>query len=262
MIQKVKAIINAFGGEETVLIYQMGKVGSTSLELALSDVNHFHTLYDNPPCYIHRERRSRFRHFLKMMGSALKRLLIRRRKRVKIVSLVREPYGRNVSMFFQDLPYWMIKYQEINRYDSREEGLGFLFDTFNEVYDHRYFDSWFDRELKRLTGIDIFTHPFDRERGCQVICQGRYEVMLIKLEKMASLQSEIEAFVGYPFEMRQSNVGEQKWYACLYREFRERYTPANAYLEGLYDTRTVRHFYSDEEIEGFRQKYLGRAADR
>lgn len=258
LLKHFKQIANEYSSD-SVLIYQMGKVGSTSLEMSLAKARHFHTLYSNSPCKIHDERRKKrpLRRLMKWFGNGLKQTMIRRRKTVRIISPVREPYGRNVSMFFQDLPFWMVHYQESTGYDSRREGPEFLYETFETAFDHFYFDHWFDKELKRLTGIDIFEYPFDMEKGYSVIRKGRYEVMLIKLEKMDELHTAIEEFVGYTFAMQSANKGEQKWYACLYRDFMARYRPSERYLNRLYDTKTVRHFYTGEEIEGFKKRYLG-----
>lgn len=254
---RLRQIVNQFSAD-AVLIYQMGKVGSTSLEKSLADAQHFHSLYSNPPCKIHQERRKKHpvAWVQKFFGNVLKQGLIRRRKHVKIISLVREPYSRNVSMFFQDLPYWMVSYQEKHYYDSRGEGAEFLYGTFDNIYDHFYFDRWFDDELKRLTGIDVFSHPFDKERGYELLREGKYEVLLVKLEKLQEAHEAIEAFVGYPFKMQETNKGERKWYACIYNDFKKAYRPTEAYLSSLYATKTVRHFYSDEEIAGFKNRFL------
>ena len=257
--ERLQQIIDEYSAD-SVLIYQMGKVGSTSLEVSLINARHFHTLYSNHPCKVHdtRRRKHPVSWVLKLFGNALKRALIRRRGRVKIISLVREPYGRNVSMFFQDLPLWMSEYQDVVRFDSRNEGPEFLFEAFENAYDHFYFDRWFDRELKRLTGIDIFEHPFDKERGYEVIRRGKYEVLLLKLEKLEKAHEAIEAFVGYRFDMQDANRGERKWYACLYDDFKKKYRPSEAHLTKLYLTKTVRHFYSEEEVAGYLRRYLER----
>ena len=253
---RLRQLVNQFSSD-SVLIYQMGKVGSTSLEESLSDALHVHTLYGNPPCKFHKRRWKKHPVALlkKLIGDLLKRSLIRRRKHVKIISLVREPYSRNVSMFFQDLPYWMVHYQEAYDYDSRKEGAEFLHKTFEQVYDHFYFDRWFDDELKRLTGIDVFSYPFDKELGYKILREGRYEVLLVKLEKLQEAHQAIEAFMGYSFEMKETNKSERKWYACIYREFKRTFHPSETYLASLYATKTVRHFYSDGEIDGFKKKF-------
>ena len=73
---------------------------------------------------------------------------------------------------------------------------------------------------------------------------------------MKEVQKDIENFIGQKFEMTKKNVSDKKWYACLYEYFRKNYKPTNEYLKKLYHTKTVKHFYTEEEIEGFLSKYL------
>jgi hypothetical protein len=53
------------------------------------------------------------------------------------------------------------------------------------------------------------------------------------------------------------NVGAQKPYAALYRGFLERYRPDEATLDVIYGSAFMQHFYSPDEIDGFREKWRG-----
>ena len=57
------------------------------------------------------------------------------------------------------------------------------------------------------------------------------------------------------FQLVQANVGEQKEYSDLYREFKKIPLPAS-YLEKMYASMYARQFYTDEEIQGFYQKWI------
>ncbi len=93
----------------------------------------------------------------------LKRLImsrmLKRKKQVRIISLVREPIGRNISMFFQSLPFWMAAKYLNDDSAVRSERSQLLHEAFEEHVNHQYPLEWFDNEIKPLTGIDVFTHP-------------------------------------------------------------------------------------------------------
>lgn len=258
LMHKLKTIINDFSDESNILIYQMGKVGSTSLELSLPNAKHLHTLYNNPPCYIKQE--SFFKKPLKWLsnrfGDILRKSSIQKRKKIKIISLMRDPYSRNISMFFQDMPYWMIKHEEFSYYDTREEGLKFLYETFEKSYDHFYFDRWFDEEIKKLSGINIFNYPFDKNRGYRIIKDKNFEILLLQLEKMDDLVDEISDFINYKIKIKSTNISTNKWYAPVYNSFKKNYDPAPDYLDSLYTTRTAKHFYSETDLLRFKTKHL------
>ena len=92
---------------------------------------------------------------------------MRGRRTLKIVTLVRDPIGRNVSMYFHDLHYWLAYYfSEVRPDRDGARRNRPLIDCFRETFDHRYPLDWFDKELKRLSGIDVYEHAFDRTTGC------------------------------------------------------------------------------------------------
>lgn len=206
-----------------VLIYQMGKVGSTALERTVHNALHFHTLYNNPHCRF----RARLKwgwlgtRFFLPVGYFLKRFLIRRSKRIRIVTLVRHPIARARSVFFQELPYWLVLYSSRRGLDERQEGASLLTEAFREVFNIDYYDRWFDEELKRFTGIDVFDHKFDAENGCVLLQDGKYEVLVVQYEKLAVAQPHIEAFIGQELDLTRENVSTNKWYGPIMKNFTE-----------------------------------------
>src|SRR5690606_28636264 len=150
-----KRIFSA-SSSNAVLVYQMGKVGSSSISESLSKSAHMHTLYGNPPCKVllDMERRGIWK-LLGIIYDFLRRTTIRFRREVKIITVIRDPIERNVSMFFQDFPFWYIAYRKDNQSVSRFSDSSLIEDMYEDVFPHSYVDSWFDKEIKRLTGIDV-----------------------------------------------------------------------------------------------------------
>lgn len=251
-----------YADESTVLVYQMGKVGSTSLEESLPGSIHAHTFYSNFTCEPHARQvlNSWWQRAQWRIGEFFKRAAIRSRKKVKIISLVRDPYARNVSMFFQDLPHWLCRHmtREAGRgvfFDNRSVSMSHLFDAFDNAFDHYYGEAWFDKELFRLTGVDVFSYPFDPQVGHVTIKMGKYEIFIVRLESLSASVGALSAFVGYDVDLRISNDSAEKWYACVYERFLRAHTPPENYVSSLYESKLASHFYSKSELERLKGKH-------
>ena len=165
----------------------------------------------------------------------------------KIISLVRDPLDRNIAMFFQDLHFWLAAYIQQHPDRMREEGHQLLIDAFNELFPHKYPCDWFDLELKRLTGIDVFQHPFDKAAGFMTVSHGPFEVLLIRTDALDRLLPEISEFVGYEVVIPIANRGDAKWYGEAYRQFRTEYRPSNTMRSLLHESKFAKHFFTDNE---------------
>ncbi|MBU1642566.1 putative capsular polysaccharide synthesis family protein [bacterium] len=244
LIARAFEFYNDFRDDKKILIYQMGKVGSTTIENSIPESLHLHTLYQNSPCWIHQKmRRPGFvGQFVIKVGDFIKRTAIKRRKKVKIVTMVREPVSRNISMFFQNLPYWYVHYVNTSKFDIREGGIEFLKDVFDESYDHQYQFQWFDKEIKRLTGIDIFTKNYDPQKGYLKIVKGKYELFLFRLEDMEKALPALTEFTGNDIALEEKNLGSQKWYACLYSDLKKIILNDENYREKMVNTEFAKFF--------------------
>ena len=202
----------------SVLIYQMGKVGSSTLGESIPGATNMHTLYGNPPCKVlfDLERRGIWS-VLGYFYDLLRQLAIKFRKEVKIITVIRDPIARNISMFFQDFPYWYIEYARRNRRVNRFSDDAVVEAIYEKVFPHDYVDTWFDREIKRLTGIDVYTDPYDKDEGYQSYVKGRYKLLLVEMHSIERNWSVIEDFVGRELSRINTNIGENKWYGPIYK---------------------------------------------
>ena len=239
----------------TIIVYQPGKVGSSTICDSLSAVSiknaTFHYLVDYPPV------------FELGLTDYLKTALctIRKREHIKIITLIREPIIREYSLLFQYLgmfgPYMYMsvgdsfidtcaKVLETHTFSLRDKG-----SSYGSQFD------WFDCELKTAFGIDVFGHPFDREKGYTIIKQGNIELLLMKLEKLDSLEPIIGDFVGAPnFKLINSNEGSNKIYKYLYKNVRESIKISREVVDVYYkDNPRMDHFYSEEEKAKFMEKW-------
>lgn len=255
--KEFKLQIKKFKDANNILIYQMGKVGSTSIESSVKDSLHFHTLYNRKSCKFYAEAslKSPFKKLKSYFINSLKRICLANRRKVKIITIVRNPYARNISHFFQDLQFWL-PYYSLNSRDFREEKPDLIVDCFEETYNFEYAQNWFNEELTRFSGIKIEECNFDKERGFGVVKKGKFEVLFLTMEKMDSLEKEISEFLGREIKLVRQNSGGKKWYNLLYKEFKANYQPSSKVIEKSFGADWVSKFYTIEDIEKMKNKAL------
>jgi len=231
--------------DNPLLIYQPGKVGSTTLYNSFSKsipIVHIHWIYRDYRLYFSEEGFGRFKALL-------------RNRRVKIITMVREPLSQIVSSFFQTL----------NRYHTNLLDVSQLsFDDVKEDLEHHLelsksenlFD-WFERELERTFEVDIYEFPFDRKKGYTLIKKGNLEILLLKMEKMNSLVDVIGSFGGVEnFVLEKHNLSKDKPYAECYKEVKKKFVFKREYVDLFYrNNDKFDHFYSKEEKTEFLNKW-------
>lgn len=192
--------------------------------------------------------------------------------KVKIISLLREPIARDVSFFFENI--WMDSYcGECENIQSAFElwMKECLYKIIPESgkFPRWYMDmnkpvfDWFDDEIKQVFDIDIFEHPFDVKKGYSVIKKNGVELLLIKLEKLNELSDIIGKFLETDsFKIYTENDSKDKEYIYLYKQFLEEMAIPKDYFEYYYgDKSRMRHFYSDEELCKFKDKWSKKIDD-
>ena len=227
---KMIHIENALKPQNWILIYQFGKVGSTTIYKSIKEVglNCFHV------------------HSFKYLQNYISNL-----NRIKIITLVREPVGRNLSEVFQNLSPSRIHEMNLEQLIS------------SQLFEGRRLFDWFDIELKEYIGIDIYAHPFDREKGYTIIKQGNVEVLAIKLEKLNTLGNVIGEFIGAKqFKLKNANEGDVKSYKYLYNNVKDAIRIPRDIFDIYYNNNAkMDHFYTEAEKEEFLKKWGKNIAD-
>ncbi|MEL7069112.1 MAG: putative capsular polysaccharide synthesis family protein [Cyanobacteria bacterium J06581_3] len=263
------------------MIYQMGKVGSTSLFKSLRkadsafEVYHCHALTKRGINDIEEAYRSN----LFRKGTVHEHLIhsqyLRQRlntqdddQRWKIITLVRDPVAREVSAFFQQL-YAMYSYSVENELKNKSKEK--VAEELRELFLHKFssyqennknwFNStlnWFDIELKQVFEIDVFSEEFHKTRGYQIYKAKNADILLVKLEKINLVSPRaIEELLGITdFKVEKSNVSSSKRYNEAYSIFKERVSLPPKYLKKMYSSKLSSHFYDQEELSKFRSKWL------
>jgi predicted site-specific integrase-resolvase len=113
--------------------------------------------------------------------------------------------------------------------------------------------------MKPVFDIDVYGQPFPHQKGYEIYHgKNNSRLLLIRLEDLDRVgQKVLGDFLNVKkFQLVHANVAEKKEYSDLYRDFKKIPLPAS-FLEKMYASRYARQFYTDEEINGFYQKWIG-----
>ena len=255
--------IRCINNSDSVLVYQPAKVGSLTIEKSLDEIHipNVHLHYFNA-AYNDNLTDDEVSRYFECYKDA-----IYKNERLKIITLVREPISRDLSHMFQDIEICgpCIVLEVEGRYiDVCVEWISskaYEFNNNNRDYGYQF--DWFDHELKAVFGVDIFEYPFDKEKGYSVIKQNNIEVLVMKLEKLNSLESVIGDFVGAPhFKLVNANESSNKTYKYLYQNVREAIKVPREVVDLYYKGNPrMDYFYTEEEKAEFLKKWQNNIAD-
>lgn len=188
----------------------------------------------------------------------------------KMIIGVREAIATNVSHIFQLKEHYcvaqaakrLINPQDVlesyiidsilNPKKREEKNYGFE----NEAGHPLLIQSWFEDEIETRLGINIFDYPFDKKCGYQIIKINNCEILLYRLESLDCLEEVFGKFLDIKgFKFIRENEAKYKWYNKSYQSFLANMTIPQEYINISYNSRYMKHFYTEEEILGFRRKW-------
>ncbi len=264
-----------------LLIYQMGKVGSSSVMRSLPDFNLcmpiYHLHYLTKKRILETENKRKI-YFNTEKHTSLQRPWMKGFLREqfdnhttslkwKVITLTREPVSRNISTFFENLNVvknsnkgeYVISsdYYGIDSIVVKNENIDNLIDMFFEKLNHNSPLEFFDKEIKTVLGIDVFKEKFKTKSGYGIYENDKVKVLLLRLEDLNVIAKKaFKEFLNIDnFIIKNANIGEEKVYAPIYKFFKEKVSFPKSYLEKLYNSKYTLHFYSNEEINRFRKRW-------
>lgn len=265
------------GKKGKIVVYQMGKVGSTtiwrSLESSSLDVPVYH-IHNLSPGVIDRRveygkvnfSKRRFIYHEFIQSEYLRRELDRGQidRSWYVVTLARDPIAQMISSFFQkltEIPLGLDYREEIKR-AGKDNTLNKLIERFHTSYvynrDWEHPFEWFDHELRDNLGVDISMGPVLSNKGYHIYNGATTtKVLLLKLELLDDChRNAFQEFLGLRnFKLVDSNVGSQKLYKDIYKEFIKRIDLPTDYINKVYSHKLVKHLYSDSDLEKFYRRW-------
>ena len=277
------------GWRDPILVYQMGKVGSSSIRNSLFrcrdprtrlvlmsheflpkrhrnldqiDVEPQHRddvrreiEYD---AYVYRQfslrQRLGWRLRERMYAERIYQAYVRPGRPLHVITLVREPIANNISMFFQLRNQYMYDARARAAWDIDEHIAVFL-----KEYMHSRPLTWFDVEFRPMLDVDVYQHPFPYEQGYTTISDGQVNVLILRCElnDEAKARAIAEFLELKDFDIVRSNVTGTKSYGEHYTKFKRRIRVPEALLDAMYQSKFAKHFYSQEERARLRTRWSG-----
>lgn len=206
-----------------ILVYTMGKVGSTSIYESILKAGfecyHIHDL-EHPTTNQEKYVKDDFRP-------------------KKVISLTRDIVARNISNFFQNLnnksrPWYTLPGQDLTEAFYKID-----------IKHHLAPQHWFDNQIKKFLNVDIYEHKIDKHIQIK-------KLLVMRVENLDF--SVVSKFMGAKLKVVNTNLSENKGYRDQYKKFLE--TPIREdYLNLMYSCKYMRHFYSSEEINAFFKRH-------
>ena len=265
--RKARLVFQDFDKTAPILIYQMGKVGSSSVYNSLkragiaNPLYHVHFLsYSNLDDV---ERYHRSVGAIKPIA-ALKLWRTLRRKLdgtngpIYVISLVREPVAREISDVFQNMK---IHHAELLT-DSDDVDVDKViarirnnFSNFDESTD--YTCAWFDKEIRDTFGIDVLASDFDQSRGFSNITLDHIKLLLLRMEDLSEMfETAMLEFMGLSIPMIRANESSSKQHFEAYKSLLEKFALPESTGSKILNSRYARHFYPQAARNELREKWM------
>jgi len=172
---------------------------------------------------------------------------------LKIITLTRDPVARNISAYFENLDI-IHKKQDAHK----KESYFTLISKFIESYEHEIPLNWFDKKLGEVTGINVFDYEFPKNKGFLIINKLNIQVLIMHVELPDETKNKIIGdFIDHAgFTLEKHNISSQKKYSTQYANFLDQIKLPNSYVEYLLNSKYSKHFYSDQDLKFFRNKWI------
>jgi hypothetical protein len=229
----------------------MGKVGSRSVvdSLRMGGVKPIFHVHRMIPSNIERVKNGFRKRNVPPLDERIGRMLYNKiskgKRKAKIITLVREPLSRNISAFFENLHIYIGLDKKDTDYPLKK-----LIDIFINEYSHEVPLQWFDLELKKATGINVFDYPFPKHKGYMTIEKNNIELLIMKLEIPDVLKQRVIAdFLHLDnFRLVSHNLGKDKTYSNTYQQFKQTISLSSAYINKMLSSKYATHFYGEKDI--------------
>ena len=98
----------------------------------------------------------------------------------------------------------------------------------------------------------------NKSKGYKIYSGEKADALIIKLEYLNQCgQLAFKEFIDVEnFNLINANLGNQKDYSAFYSQFKDFIRFPRHYIDKMYQSKYMQHFYSDEEIKQLRHKWF------
>lgn len=273
LIDKALIYYSSIKGTPFVLIYQQGRVASTSVYESIKSLNlpypiyHVHTIsYKYAQQEIDRLKKKGgkiYRHFF--VGQYLYKALHRHNSRSdplpwKIICIFRDPIEIMISLHFLNLDNNPNNKFSVNGVLDKKKTLAFFENLFENNDPSKWaICNWFDDVFFNELGIDVFSYPFDKTQGYSIIPANKLDVLLIRFENLDQAYKQGTAkLLGLSVDdvnLQYANIHTNKDTHELHKYIKKNLKLSKNACEKVYSTKFMKHFYSAELIGQLTSKW-------
>jgi hypothetical protein len=187
-------------------------------------------------------RALRIRRWLRLCGAPI--------PRIHVVSAVRDVIGASLSTLFENFVLFVPRPELLTAEKCRE----LLSDTAKGTCTQ--FQDWFDLELKRHIGINVYSTPFSWSEGYRLYHNRFAHVLVYRFESISRLLPVLREFLAAPIDaLASQNLSESKPYADHYSQVKSALRLPRQFVSEQLESKLMRHFYSPQERDALAAKW-------
>lgn len=241
---------------KVIIVHTLGKVGSSTIYYELKKRNPFNNVFHTH--FLSNEwlknRLKNGNHFASNHRAAQKvfsHLKTNPKSKKYIITLVREPVSRELSNFMQNPNDFLDN--DVLTYSTEELKTKYL-----EKLNYNYTLEWFDTEFANYTEFDVYSKPYDKNKGYSIYQHNDFKILVIKLEKLNDcFEKAMKTFLGIELKLKTNyNQSSSKEISGIYSELKKTIRFTEEELNKVYTHKYVTHFYNKDEINSFKVKWL------
>lgn len=247
-----------------VIILTPGKVGSSSVYYTLkrkidNPVFHIHNISEqgiksSSKEHLNSDRKSLPLHLI--ISDFLRKKLEDYNGHRFIICIIREPVSRAISAFYQNTEFYKNTIEKNNLNIDTNASLETLNTIFKENIT-QHLENWFQTEIYQEFDIDVFSKPFNLQKGYQLFHAEKSSLLLLKMESMNKIfTNAIKELLDIDKEisLENANIAENKHYAASYAEAKKYFRLNKVQLDEIIQSRYFQHFYLEQE-QSIRDKW-------
>jgi hypothetical protein len=261
-------------GQAPVIVYQQGRVASTSVYESLkrslpnSNIFHVHTLSEDVAQrqILLAEKNNTYAYRYYFIGQYLAKII-----KSDIFKIKKEPW--KIITVFRD-PIDIVLSTNFINMDKKKDLIIQQYGHFDESTALKYFEylfendepsgwtasNWFDDVFYKELGVDVFSFDFDKKKGYSIIRTEDYEILLLRFESLKEgyKQGVIDLFniSRDTVELEHTNLHRDDNYKSIHDYIKRNLKLSDTFLDKAYSTKLIEHFYSDQLIQEQKNKRL------